>query len=228
MTFDSDGFVAQCLEAGAAPDPPSAVREVVAAAVVDGAGIDAALGLENATFPSALFESDELTVQRITWWPGYRSQRHEHRMWAVVGVYVGVEVNRLYRRTRAGLEPAATHEVGVGDVITLDETAIHSVENPLRTRTAGLHVYGGDILTQPRSAWGPDGKEQPFNEHAPLESAMFVFARQVSTDAGIDLDDDTKYAAMKALAAERERVGRYLTDAEARALICEAWGLPDA
>jgi predicted metal-dependent enzyme (double-stranded beta helix superfamily) len=226
MTFDSDEFVAQCLEARAAPDPPTAVREVVAAVVGEGAGIDAALGLENATFPSALFESDELTVQRITWWPGYRSQPHEHRMWAVVGVYVGVEVNRLYRRSAAGLEAVATHEGGVGDVIALDETAIHSVENPLRTRTAGLHVYGGDIITRPRSAWGPDGKEQPFEEHSRLESAMFFVARQVSTDAAIDLDDETKYSAMQTLVAERERVGRHLTDAEARALICKAWGLP--
>jgi len=224
MSFDPDGFVTKCRAALLDDDPAKAVHEVVAAAVVAGAAIDAALGVENATYPSALYKSPELTVQRITWWPGYQSLPHEHRMWAVVGVYDGVEVNRTYRRSASALEPIATHEVGVADVIALDDTAVHSVENPLRTRTAGLHVYGGPILTQPRSAWGPDGREQPFTEHAELEREMFVTLRGVSTDAGVDLDDEAKYAAMRALVAARADAGRYLTAAEMRAITRNALG----
>jgi predicted metal-dependent enzyme (double-stranded beta helix superfamily) len=227
MTFDPDAFVAECRAALLDDDVPAAVRDLVAAAVTDGAGIDAALGTENPTYPSALYESPELTVQRITWWPGYQSLPHEHRMWAVVGVYDGVEVNRVYRREAATLEPVATHEVGVADVIALDDTAVHSVENPLRTRTAGLHVYGGPIVTQPRSAWGPDGREQPFDEHAGLEREMFVALRNVCADAGIDLDDSVKYDAMRALVTARERARRYLTNTEMRAVTRDALGLRD-
>ena len=198
--------------------------EVVLAAVADGGAIDAALGVENASYPSALHESADLTVQRITWWPGYRSLPHEHRMWAVVGVYDGVEVNRIFTRTAANLEPLTTREVGAGEVIALDETAVHSVENPLRTRTAGLHVYGGPILTQERSAWGPDGREQPFAEHAQFESKMFLLLRSAASDGAVDLDDATKYATMRALINARERAGHYLTEEETRTVISEVLG----
>ena len=227
MSFDPDAFVAECRTSLLEDDVAAAVREVVAAAVTDRAAIDAALGSENPTYPSALCDSEDLTVQRITWWPGYHSLPHEHRMWAVVGVYDGVEVNRVYRREASALEPVATHEVGAADVIVLDATAVHSVENPLRTRTAGLHVYGGPILTQPRSAWGPDGREQPFTEHAGFEREMFLALRGVSADVGVDLDDEVKYTAMRALVAARADAGRYLTAAEMRAITRNALGLTD-
>ena len=226
-TFDPDAFAAACRRASFDNDPVAAVTEVVRATVVDGAAIDAALGVENASYPSALYDSDELTVQRITWWPGYRSLPHEHRMWAVVGVYDGVEVNRVFARTAAGLEPRATHDVGAGQVISLDESAVHSVENPLRARTAGLHVYGGPILTKERSAWAPDGREQPFSEHARFERAMFLVLRRIADESALDVDSDAKYAAMRALVTARERVGRYLTEDETRVIIREAWAFGD-
>jgi hypothetical protein len=143
-------------------------------------------------------------------------------MWAVVGVYDGIEVNRVFARTASGLEPVSTHDVGAGDVIALDQSAVLSVENPLRARSAGLHVYGGPILTTERSAWAPDGREQPFGEHARLEGAMFLVLRGVAADRGLDLDVDAKYAAMRALVTARERAERYLTDDEMRAIVCEA------
>jgi predicted metal-dependent enzyme (double-stranded beta helix superfamily) len=227
MTFDADTFVAECRAALLDDEPSAAVSEIVATAVKDGAAIDDVLGVENPTYPFALCDTDDLTVQRITWWPGYRSMAHEHRMWAVVGVYAGVEVNRLFRRTTSGIELVSTHEIGVGEVIALDETAVHSVENPTRVRTAGIHVYGGPILTRQRSAWGPDGREQPFEEHAALESSMFRVLRGVAADAGIVVDDDSKYAAMRALVMARERAGRYLTESEIRAVVSEVVSVPD-
>ena len=222
MTFDPDELVAECRAALLDGEPTTAVREIVAAAVVDGGAIDDALGVENPTFPSALFASDDLTVQRLTWWPGYRSLPHEHRMWAVVGVYDGVEVNRLYRRSGSTVEELETREVDAGTVIVLDETAIHSVENPLRTRTAGIHVYGGAILTQERSSWAPDGREQPFGEHAEIERSMFLTLRAAATDSGLELDDAVKYTGMRALVDARSRAGRYLTEDEMRAITRDA------
>jgi hypothetical protein len=185
VSFEPEAFVAECRAALREDDAPTAVREVVAAAVSRGAAVDAALGSESPTYPSALFDSVDLTVQRITWWPGYHSLPHEH------------------------------------------ETAVHSVENPLRRRTAGLHVYGGPVLTQPRSAWAPDGREQPFDENAGLERTMFLALRGVAADATTDLDDDTKYRAMRALVAARADVGRYLTETEMRAITRNALGIAD-
>ena len=54
--------------------------------------------------PDTLFASPEITVQRIVWRGGARSNVHEHRMWAVVGVYAGAEVNQRSAWDFAGIE----------------------------------------------------------------------------------------------------------------------------
>ena len=45
--FDAESFVSDCQAAAAEVDPVAAVHEVVAAAIVDGPSIDAALGTES-------------------------------------------------------------------------------------------------------------------------------------------------------------------------------------
>jgi len=72
------------------------VQEVVAVEIVDGAAIDSVLGTELKPEHETLFSSEDLTIQRIIWLPGLGSSLHEHRMWAVVGVYAGEELNRIY------------------------------------------------------------------------------------------------------------------------------------
>ena len=157
--FVAERFVGACRAAASLDEPVAAVREVVAAAIADGGAVDAALGSGYKRERDTLLSSVDLTVQRIVWAPGMLSPPHEHRMWAVVGVYDGEERNRLYERVSAGLTERGCHDVGRGEVFVLDATAIHSVENVGRVRTAGLHVYGGDILNVERSAWGPDDRE---------------------------------------------------------------------
>ena len=46
MVFDAETFVSECRAAAVEDDPVAAVQEVVAAAIVDGPSIDAALGTE--------------------------------------------------------------------------------------------------------------------------------------------------------------------------------------
>jgi len=121
--------------------------------IVDGAAIDSVLGTELKPEHETLFSSEDLTIQRIIWLPGLGSSLHEHRMWAVVGVYAGEELNRIYERAPDGLTDRGTRTVPERDVFVLDADAIHSVENPDRNWTAGIHVYGGDIVNIERSAW---------------------------------------------------------------------------
>ena len=169
----------ECQSAASTTDPVAAVGQVVAEAIAEPAAIDATLGAEFKGESDTLFSSADLTVQRIQWPPGIDSSAHEHRMWAVVGVYTGLEHNRLYRRSPTGIEECGHRALDEGEILMLDEDAIHSVENPLRKRTAGLHVYGGDILSAERSAWGPDGREVSFATNMAPAKAMFQAMRDV-------------------------------------------------
>ena len=85
---------------------------------------------------------------------------HEHRMWAVIGMYGGQEDNAFYRRAPDGLEPAGGKEVPAGDVLVLGDDVIHSVANTRREFAVALHVYGGDFFSVARSEWDFDTYEE--------------------------------------------------------------------
>ncbi len=223
--FDPETFVGECQRAAAAADAVAAVGQVVATAIAEPAAIDATLGAEFKGESDTLFASTDLTVQRIQWPPGIDSSAHEHRMWAVVGVYTGLEQNRLYKRSPTGIEECGHRALGEGEILMLDAVAIHSVENPLRRRTAGLHVYGGDILSAERSAWGPDGREVSFATNAAPARAMFQAMRDIVNDYGKQPDDEARYLAITALRAACERERHYPTNAEAQRIVKQAWHL---
>ena len=184
------------------------------------------LGTELKGNNDTLFSSEALTVQRIIWVPGLPSVPHEHRMWAVVGVYAGEELNRIYERSPDGrLTEIRTRAVPERDVFVLDADAIHSVENCGDQWTAALHVYGGDIVHIERNAWGPDGREVPFAEVDSARRAMFAPMRALAEEHGTPIDSKARYLAITALTAATERERRYPTPAEARQIIAIAWKL---
>ncbi len=78
---------------------------------------------------------------------------HEHRMWAVIGMYGGQEDNAFYRRAPDGLEAAGGRELPTGEVLLLGDDVIHSVANSRREFAVALHVYGGDFFSVDRSEW---------------------------------------------------------------------------
>jgi len=225
LVFDPEAFVLQCRSAASTSDPAAAVEEVVSKCVDDPASIDAVLGSEFKGESDTLFSSADLTVQRIQWPPGIDSGAHEHRMWAVVGVYTGLEQNRIYRRTPEGIEESDRRALGEGETLMLGEDAIHSVENPLRRRTAGLHVYGGDILSADRSAWGPDGREVSFAVNAAPLRAMYQVMRDVAEEQGKRPEDGDRFVAITALQASCGLQRRYPTAAEARRIVEHAWNI---
>ena len=97
---------------------------------------------------------------------------HDHRMWAVIGLYGGREDNVFYRRTSEGLVPAGAKDLEIADTILLGKTVIHAVANPLREFTGAIHVYGGDFFAVPRSEWDPETlEERPYD----AEKAKRVF-----------------------------------------------------
>jgi predicted metal-dependent enzyme (double-stranded beta helix superfamily) len=106
------------------------------------------------------------------WPPGISLFPHDHRMWAAIGIYAGQEDNTFYRRRAGGLAVSGGKELREADVLLLGQDAVHAVRNPLARYTGAIHVYGGDFVTQERSQWDADLRdESPYD----LEAARAVF-----------------------------------------------------
>src|SRR4051812_43527609 len=127
--FDLDSFVATCHEALREPDARRAVREVLVQTLENRAPVAAALG-RDAGGLEVLHSSADLTVINVIWAPKMSIYPHDHRMWAVIGIYGGAEDNTLYRRGPERLQAAGGRELRDGDVFTLGPEAIHAVSNP--------------------------------------------------------------------------------------------------
>jgi hypothetical protein len=88
--FDPDRFIADCRSASAASGSPG-VREVVSAAVSAPAEIRHALGEPRRAGVNVLHKSPELTILNLIWGTQMCQLPHDHRMWAVIGIYTGRE-----------------------------------------------------------------------------------------------------------------------------------------
>ena len=172
--FDLDRLIADCRDAVASIAPSAAVVELVERAMAAPAEVEAVLGTPRLGGLFTLHHSRELTVLNVVWSPGMAIYPHEHRMWAVIGLYGGREDNTFYRRSDRGLEVEARRQLEGSQTARLDETVIHSVVNPLQSFTGAIHVYGGDFFATPRSEWAPDTlEERPFD----VERARRMYAQ---------------------------------------------------
>jgi predicted metal-dependent enzyme (double-stranded beta helix superfamily) len=151
--FQRDRFIQDCMDAVA--EGQGAIREVVAAAVADSAGVVRGLGEPQRAGITPIHRSRELTIINFVWAPCMSLMPHNHQMFSVVGIYSGREDNVFWRRREATIEAAGARSLGVGDVATLGREVIHSVLNPIGKMTCAIHVYGGDFFDpdEPRSQW---------------------------------------------------------------------------
>lgn len=159
-SFERDQFVADCRSALAADSSHRLVREVVKRAVGDPAEVLKALGEPSRAGLQPLYRSDDLTILNIVWGPNMVLLPHDHRMWAVIGIYSGREDNIFWRRSPPSqdgkLEAAGAKALCEGDAEPLGRNIIHSVINPIPRLTAAIHVYGGDFFAAERSEWDPE------------------------------------------------------------------------
>ena len=164
--FDLDGFIAECRAARMADRSSKAVCEVVKRAVSNPAAVLKSLGEPASANIRELYRSPDLSILNVVWAPRMMVMPHNHRMWAVIGVYGGREDNIFWRRiAEAGdgqLEAAGARSLAAKDAQPLGEDIIHSVANPTANFTAAIHVYGGDFFVTHRSEWDPETlSEQP-------------------------------------------------------------------
>ncbi len=158
--FDLERFIADCRAAHAVDRSHKAVREVVARAVADPGSVLKGLGEPKRAEVQTLFHSPELTILNVIWAPRMTIYPHNHRMWAVIGVYTGREDNIFWRRVprAAGgrVEAAGAQALCERDAVPLGPQIIHSVTNPIPRLTGAIHVYGGDFFGAERSEWDPE------------------------------------------------------------------------
>ena len=154
--FDLEHFAAECRAALAADRSHRLVREVVARAVCDPAAVLKGLGEPRRAEIQKLYHASDLTILNVIWGPMMSVMPHNHRMWAVIGIYSGREDNIFWRR-RPGdggrIEAAGARSLCVGDAEPLGHDIIHSVLNPIPRLTGAIHVYGGDFFAAERSEW---------------------------------------------------------------------------
>jgi predicted metal-dependent enzyme (double-stranded beta helix superfamily) len=156
-------FIADCR--AALVNGPARVQDLVARTV--GAPLDwvAAIGEPQRAGLASLYRAEDLTILHVVWPPKMENPPHDHRMWAVIGVYAGCEVNRFWCRAgRGGLLPCGTKTLHAGGTMRLDCDVIHSVANPLTHAACAIHVYGGDFFAVERSEWeNAEASEERFD-----------------------------------------------------------------
>ena len=170
--FETDRFIEDCRAALNEGDSRGAIRDLVARAVSTPSHILRALGEPVRSGVNTIYRAPDLTILNLCWGPGMSIHPHDHRMWAVIGVYTGREDNIFWRRLRDAdgnrIEAAAAAKsIGERDAEPLGRDIIHSVTNPVNRLTAAIHVYGGDFFATPRSEWNPETlEEHPYDvEH---------------------------------------------------------------
>ena len=161
--FEKKRFVEDCRAALKEHDTHSAIRELVAAAVATPSEIVRALGEPSVPGRNHL-QANDLTIFNLCWGPYMKFKPHDHRMWAVIGIYGGCEQNTFYRRAEQGIEQHGRKKLKAKDTTPLGPAVIHAVTNPLDQITAAIHVYGGDFFGTPRSEWDPTTfEERPYD-----------------------------------------------------------------
>jgi predicted metal-dependent enzyme (double-stranded beta helix superfamily) len=154
--FDLERFAADCCTALKEDASHKSVREVLARAVADPAGILKTLGEPKRPEIQKLYRGSELTILNVIWGPMMTVMPHNHQMWAVIGIYTGREDNVFWRRLPDGngrIEAAGARALCAGDAEPLGHNIIHSVTNPIPRLTGAIHIYGGDFFGAHRSEW---------------------------------------------------------------------------
>ena len=165
MKFSVDSFLTDIHAANADASPRHAVCEVVARAVSEPEAMARAFGPLTHGHSTVLHRSSDLLVLHIVWPPEIHVEPHEHNLWAVMGIYRGIEDNTFYRRTdEGGIAREGTARLEPRDTRIMGEEAIHAVDVPTLAPTGAIHVYGGDLFTVARSEFdSATSEERPFD-----------------------------------------------------------------
>lgn len=171
--FSLDQFLDDCRTAVRDAQPSLAVKDLLERTMTLDHDVVVELGEPSTADITVLHGDAEFTVLNAVWAPCMSLYPHDHTMTAVIGIYGGQEDNTFWRRAEAGLTQSGGREIRHREVVVLGPDVIHSVANPKRMYTAGLHVYLGDYLGAKRSEWDPETLEE---RPASIDNTRRVFA----------------------------------------------------
>ena len=159
--MDITELIDACREAAGRDTPTRDVSELVAA-FVHQPNLSRLLGDGDRSTYEALYRGEDILVLHGVVPPTPAPVApHDHRMWAVIGVYQGLERNELFVRAESGgLESVDSFTVGTGDVRILDPATIHSVQalaivtlvrsTSTAAISSGRHAARGETMSSTR------------------------------------------------------------------------------
>ena len=184
--FDLERFVSDCCGVIQESDAKIKIAELVTKAVKSPSDLLGSIGEPTRAGINRIYVSSHLTILNLVWGPEMYLPPHDHRMWAVIGLYGGSEENTFYRREDCGLRKQGVRVLEAKQVVQLGIDAIHSVKNPLLKLTGALHIYGGQFFETPRSEWDPNSlEERPFS----IERTVQTFEESNRRVASLALGD---------------------------------------
>ena len=110
---------------------------------------------------------ERFSVVSFVWGPGQATPVHDHRVWGLVGVLRGSELNQAFVRDGAGnlVSAGPPERLVAGTVASLSPRIgdVHRVANAERERVSiSIHVYGGNIGAVERATYDALGKPKRF------------------------------------------------------------------
>jgi len=110
---------------------------------------------------------ERFSVVSFVWAPGQATPVHDHRVWGLVGVLRGSELNEAFVRDSAGnlVSAGPPERLAAGTVAALSPRIgdVHRVANAERDRVSiSIHVYGGNIGAVERATYDALGTPKRF------------------------------------------------------------------
>jgi len=162
--FNKDVFINQCKEIAHLDDSHKRIKLILDEALKDPESIMKALGRPTSAGVEALYEAPNLSILNFVWAPGMELHPHNHNLWAIIGIYTGVEENTFYVRKDDEIVKQNSKNISTGNAMMLGKDVIHSVKNPSTEFTGGIHIYGGNFVGVERSQWDKGPREEsPYN-----------------------------------------------------------------
>lgn len=175
--FDLTQFIHRCQAIVAGPDPVPQLRTALETALKNPQALRAALP-DNGEDEVLLHACGKVTMVLVQLTPNVLFPPHNHYMPALIGLFSGVETNVSYQQQGERLAPVSARTFEAPAVNVMPATAIHAVANHGTQRSAALHVYCGDLISQSRSIWNP----LTWERHPYSDATYFSLARPLDPD----------------------------------------------